>query len=140
MSAAEEFRKIRVGIDAAADRGDDLSALDDPAALNTAHEVRIRAVLLVQPGDHALSNGLDDHDRAEKNALPVHAVDHPVDKAAQKAAFTELQNLFPQSRPGSSGGQSWIAPKIFGVQAGQGCRWCGHDEALHSSGKAMRPW
>ena len=75
-----------------------LDALDDALifaglAVNlTAENQGIQTVLLVEHGNHAAFNRLNDYDAGIHTGFFICHVDHPVAESAQEAAFTELNH------------------------------------------------
>lgn len=83
---------LGVEVQRAADDVDAVEAVDDLAVQLALQVHVVEAVLAVQPVHHALLDGLyHDHAGVEVGAT-VHVPDDPVNKAAQKVAFAELDD------------------------------------------------
>ena len=86
--------EIFVGVDAARDDVDQVDAVDRLSSLQALQVEMIQAVLLVEPFDHSLFDGLDHDDGAVKVRFLVGFPDDPFDEGAQEVAFAELDHFF----------------------------------------------
>jgi len=87
-----------VRIQPAADGGDEAARFDGLAALDAAEEDGVEAVLLVEQGDLAGGERLDDGDAAVEESVFVEDVEHPVGERAEEVAFAELDDTFRKFR------------------------------------------
>ena len=82
--------EILIGAQAPADDVDQVDAVHGLAVLESLEIQVIQAVLLVEPADHALLDGLHHDDGAAKIGLLVGLPDDPLDERAKEVAFAEL--------------------------------------------------
>ena len=94
LSELQVALEVLIRAQAAADDVDQIDAVHGLAVLQSLEIQVIQAVLLVEPADHALLDGLDHDDGAVEIGFLVGLPDNPLDERAEEVALTELDDLF----------------------------------------------
>ena len=86
--------EVLIGAQAPADDVDQVHAVHGLPVLQALQVQVIQAVLLVEPADHALLDGLDNDHGAVEIGFLIGLPDDPFDERAEEVPFSELDDLF----------------------------------------------
>ena len=86
--------EIGIGVDTAGDDVDEVDAVYGLSVLEALEVQMVEAVLLVEPLDHTLLDGLDYNHGAVEIGLLVGLPDYPLNECAEEVAFAKLNHLF----------------------------------------------